>query len=87
MKKILIKRLVYTCGRTGEEFIGATEYNGKLSDDNILGAIHEVGKTQWIGESLWLMRNGVPFCRITVEAFPQYTKSWLDLLIDAVRRI
>lgn len=87
MRKIMIKRLVYTCGRTGEEFIGANEYDGKLSDDNILGAIHEVGKTQWIGESLWLMRNGIPSCRITVEAFPQYTKSWLDLLIDAVRRI
>lgn len=86
MKKVIIKRLVYSDGTSAVRF-GATEYDGKLSDDNILGAIHEVGKTQWIGESLWLMRNGIPFCRITVEAFPQYTKSWFDLLIDAVRRI
>ena len=52
MKKILIKRLVYTCGRTGEELIGANEYDGHLTDANILGSIHEVGKTAWIGQAL-----------------------------------
>ena len=87
MKKILIKRLVYTCGRTGEELIGANEYDGHLTDANILSSIHEVGKTAWIGQALWLLRNGVPTYRITVFPFYQYQKRWYELLLDAVRRI
>lgn len=86
MKKILIKHLIYTNG-AGEVTIGATEYNADLTDENILGAIHEVGKTQWIGRSLWLMKQGVPAYKITVETFTQYEKNWFDLIIDAVRRI
>jgi len=87
MKKILIKRLVYTCGRTGEELIGANEYDGYLTDANILGSIHEVGKTVWIGQALWLLRDSVPTYRITVFPFYQYQKRWYELLLDAVRRI
>ena len=87
MKKTLIKRLVYTSAYTGEEFIGATEYDGQLSNSNILGSIHEVGKTVWMGENLWLLIEGTPTYRINVEHFYQYTKSWFDYLIDAVRRI
>ena len=86
MKKVIVKRLVYSMGY-GDVKYGAIEYDGRLSDDNILGAIHEVGKTQWIGSNLWLMRRNVPLYKITVEAFPQYTKSWYDYIIDAVRRI
>lgn len=86
MKKVIVKRLVYSNGN-GDEKIGSVEYCGTLTDENILGSVHEVGKTQWIGESLWLMRNGIPAYRITVEAFPQYTKSWYDLILDAVRRL
>ena len=86
MKKVIVKRLVYSMGY-GDVKYGAIEYDGRLSDDNILGAIHEVGKTQWIGSNLWLMRGNVPLYKITVEAFPQYTKSWYDYIIDAVRRI
>jgi len=87
MKKILIKRLVYTSARTGEEFIGTNEYDIHLTDANILNSIHEVGKTAWIGRALWLLRNGVPTYRITVCLFPQYQKRWYELLLDAVRRI
>ena len=86
MRKVIIKRLVYSDGQ-GHEHIGGTQYDGHLSDENILGAIHEVGKTQWIGQSLWLMKQGVPVYRIHVEAFPQYTKSWYDLVFDILRRI
>lgn len=86
MKKVIVKRLVYSAGY-GDVKYGGVEYDGSLSDDNILGAIHEVGKTQWIGSNLWLMSGNVPLYKITVEAFPQYTKSWFDYLIDAVRRI
>lgn len=86
MKRILVKRLVYTNG-TNPDIIGGHDYDGRLSDDNILGAIHEIGKTQWIGSSLWLMKCGRPVYRITVATFTQYQKSWYDLLLDAVRRI
>ena len=86
MKKIMVKRLVYTDG-AGPDRIGAHAYCGELSDMNILGSVHEIGKTQWIGENLWLMRNGHPIYKITVATFTQYEKSWYDLLFDALRRI
>ena len=86
MKKVIVKRLAYTMGY-GDVKYGSVEYDGSLSDENILGAVHEVGKTQWIGSSLWLMRGNVPLYKITVETFPQYTKSWYDYLFDAIRRI
>ena len=86
MKKIQIKRLVYTSAYTGEEFIGATEYNGQLSDSNILGSIHEIGKTVWIDNTLWLLRNDIPAFQIKVIPFYQYQKRWYELLLDAVRR-
>ena len=85
MKRVTIKRLVYV-GPQGETLFGAEEYDAHLTDDNILGAIHEVGKTAWMGETLWLLVDGAPTYRIDVEKFYQYTKSWFDLLIDAVRR-
>lgn len=85
MKRVTIKRLVYV-GPQGETLFGAKEYDAHLTDDNILGAIHEVGKTAWMGETLWLLVDGAPTYRIDVEKFYQYTKSWFDLLIDAVRR-
>lgn len=86
MKKIVVKRLVYNDGN-GKSHIGGHEYDGRLTDDNILCAIHEVGKTAWIGQSLWTIRMGVPQYRISVEKFYQYQKRWYDLVIDAVRRI
>ena len=86
MKKIQIKRLVYiNC--YGEEYIGGIEYDGTLTDTNILGSIHEVGKTTWIGDTLWLLCDGVPAYRITVQPFTQYQKRWYETVLDAVRRI
>ena len=87
MKKVIIKRLTYYAPHTGEIMYGAEEYDAHLTDDNILGAIHETGKTAWMGETLWLLVDGAPTYRIDVEKFYQYTKSWFDLLLDAVRRI
>lgn len=86
MKKILIKRLVYSDGQ-GNTIIGAEEYSGHLDDYNILGAIHEVGKTAWIGQSLWALHRGVPAYRITVGKFYQYQKRWYENVFDALRRI
>lgn len=86
MKKIVIKRLMFNDGN-GNSYIGSREYDGKLTDDNILGAFHEVGKTIWIGESLWTIRMGVPVYRVSVETFYQYQKRWYELVMDAVRRI
>ena len=86
MKKILIKRLIYSDGQ-GNTIIGAQEYSGSLDDHAILCAIHEVGKTTWIGQSLWALHRGVPAYRISVEKFYQYQKRWYETLFDAVRRI
>ena len=86
MRKIIVKRLIYSDG-AGPDKIGGHDYDGRLSDANILGSVHEVGKTQWIGSYLWLMHGGRPIYRITVATFTQYQKSWYDILLDAVRRI
>lgn len=85
MKKTIIKRLIYK--NDTEEFIGSYEYDGRLTDDNILGIIHEVGRTMWIGQSLWTLRDGIPQYRISVETFYQYQKSWYNLLSDSIKRI
>ena len=45
MRKIQIKRLVYIDYR-GDEYIGGIEYSGTLTDNNILGSVHEAGKTE-----------------------------------------
>ena len=87
MKKRKIKRIVYTSPASGEIFYGATEYDGALTDENILGAFHEVGKTEWIGGNLWVVRDNQLIYRLSVESTIQYTKSWYDWLLDAVRRI
>ena len=86
MKKIPIKRLMFSDGN-GISHIGAYEYDGRLTDDNILGAFHEIGQTIWIGNSLWTIRRGVPVYRVTVETFYQYEKRWFELLFDMIRRI
>jgi len=87
MKKIKIKRLMYHSPNSGEVFYGGEEYDSNLSDDNILGAIHEIGKTTWQNGQLWSMRDGYLIYRITVETFTQYQKSWYDKVLDALRRI
>ena len=66
MKRIKVKRLVYSKPDSGEVLYGGEEYDGNLTDDNILGAIHEVGKTEWHptywvdsyqwGNELWLLK-------------------------------
>lgn len=86
MKKILIKRLMYTDGQ-GNQYYGGIEYDGRMDDHNILGVVYEVGKTKWIGNSLWLLRQGVPAYRISVCTSVRYEKRWYELLLDAVRRI
>ena len=87
MKRIKVKRLIFTDIRGGAEAIGAQEYDGHLTDDNILGAYHEIGKTVWHSGHLWMLVNGMPLIRITVHPFYQYQKSWYNLLLDAIRRI
>ena len=85
MKRITIKRLVFCRG--DEYIIGATEYDGHLSDENILGSFHEVGKTVVYPYGMWLLKDGVPYYRVMVGKFYQYQKRWYELVLDAVRRI
>lgn len=90
MKKIATKRLVYHHLGTNEIYYGGFEYDGNLTDENILGAIHEIGKTEWCpnGYGLYqLNAKGELVYRISVETFYQYQKSWYNLLWDWVRRV
>lgn len=90
MRKIAIKRLVYNHLGTGEVCYGGEEYDGNLTDENILGAIHEIGKTEWCpnGYGLYqLNSNGDLVYRISVETFYQYQKSWYNLFFDSIKRI
>ena len=86
MKRTTIKRLVYSDGQ-GNNLLGSEEYSPTLSDHAILCAIHEIGKTVWVGNTLWALAYGQPAWRITVECFYQYQKRWYERMLDAIRRI
>ena len=87
MKKRKIKRIVYYAPTSGDTFYGTTEYDGDLDDYNILGAFHEVGKTAWVGDTLWTIRDDKLVYRLSVEESAQYTKTWWDYFVDAIRRL
>ena len=90
MKRVITKRLLYKSMLTGEILLGATEYDGHLTNENILGAIYEVGKHEWCPYDLSLYQknqNGDLVYQIYVEQFEYAEKSWYNLLWDWVRRI
>ena len=91
MKKIMIKRLIYRNMLTDEISYGAEEYDGNLSDDNILGAIYTVGKHQWNSvyhhSLIQINNNGKLVYHVTVGEFERYQKSWYNLLFDSIKRI
>ena len=87
MKVIKVKRLMYYSPNSGEVLYGGHEFDGNLTDENILGSVHEVGKTKWINGDLWLMKGECFVYRITVEPFYQYQKQWFDYVWDWIRRI
>lgn len=86
MKKIIVKRLVYTNLR-GASYIGGEEYDGALSNDAILSSIYHINKHRWIGNELLAIQDEVPVYRISVQNFYKYQKSWYDILLDAISRI
>ena len=89
MRKIKVKRLVYNHLGTGEIHYGGYEFDGNLTDDNILGAIFTLGKHQWCpdGYGMYqLNQKGELVYRIGVETFYQYQKTRFDLLIDTIKR-
>ena len=53
MRKMKIKRVFLVDDMTGNSFIYGQEFFGTLSDYAILCAIHEIGKTVWIGRDLY----------------------------------
>ena len=95
MKKIIVKRIIYAPNYSAlwreqlsdDISIGGEEYDGKLTDYNILGAMVEVGKWSWAssyGDCL-VRADGLQYAK--VHTFYQYQKSWYNLLWDWVRRI
>ena len=90
MKRVVTKRLLYKSMLTGEIHLGATEYDGHLTNENILGAIYEVGKHEWCPYCLSLYQknqNGDLVYQIYVEQFEYAEKSWYNLLWDWIRRV
>ena len=86
MKKIATKRLIYSSSyhKLWEEqlssavAIGGEEYDGELSDTNILESIREIGKWDWTssyGDCL-VRHDGQLYVR--VQVFYRYEKSWYD---------
>ena len=89
MKRVVTKRLLYKSMLTGEIYLGATEYDGHLTNENILGAIYEIGKYEWCPYCLSLYQknqNGDLVYQIYVEQFEYAVKSWYNLLWDWIRR-
>lgn len=90
MKRVITKRLLYRNMNTNELFYGAEEYDGHLTNENILGAIYEVGKHEWCPHCLSLYQknqNGELVYQIYVEQFEYAVKSWYNLLSDSIKRI
>lgn len=90
MKRIKVKRLLYKNMLTSEVHLGATEYDGYLTNENILGAIYEVGKHEWCPHNLSLYQknqNGDLVYQIYVEQFECAEKSWYNFFWDWIRRI
>ena len=93
MRRIKVKRLMYHNLATNEIAYGGEEYDGDLTDENILGCIHEVGKSIFQDRGytntkscLLLTKGDLITHRVTVETFYQYQKSWYDLFIDNMKR-
>lgn len=94
MKKIRIKRLIYTALDTGEVMYGCEQYDGHLTDENILGMIHTEGKSIFNDaglvhgqSSLIWFKDNLPAYKVTVESCYQYEKTTFDLLKDNIKRI
>lgn len=94
MKRIVKKRIVLYCPWDKQEIIGAEEYDKTITDENILGAYHEIGKTIWLptypGEvELWYLKehNGVriPYYRVEVDEFYITIPSFWDKVKNALR--
>lgn len=94
MKKIMKKRIILYCPWTKEEIIGAEEYDGTLSDESILKAFHEVGKTQWCPtypdfDELWYLREykevRLPYYKVSVEKFYIEVPTFWDRIVKALR--
>lgn len=58
---------MYHSPNSGDWFVGGVEYDADLTDESILGFVHEVGKTEWRpsnwigpgdkwGQELWLLK-------------------------------
>lgn len=90
MKRVITKRLLYRNMVTNELFYGAEEYDGHLTNHNILSSIYTIGKYEWCPHSLSLYQknqSGDLVYQIYVEQFEYAEKSWYNLLWDWIRRI
>lgn len=91
MKQIIKKRIVMHCPWEDSVVIGAEEYDCSVSDEDILNALHEQGKTAWLPtypdyNELWLLQleNGIllPHYKVEVEKFYAQIPTFWDRIKD-----
>lgn len=90
MKRVITKRLLYREMATNHLFYGGEEYDGRLTNKNILDSIYEIGKHEWCPHCLSLYQKnnkGDLVYQIYVEQFEYAEKSWYNLLADNIKRI
>lgn len=92
MKTIKVKRLVYSYNPNMAHIdaYGGFEYDGHLSDKNILDAIYEPGYWDW--SPYWknmLEKHNADGSALfmQVRTFYRYEKTWWDLFCDTIKRI
>lgn len=96
MKKIMKKRVIFYCPWTEELVIGAEEFDGALSDDNILGAFYETGKAIWRPtihpdyDELWYLKETkmglrLPYYKVEIDNFYIEVPTFWDKIKDALR--
>ena len=89
MKKTQIKRVCLVTPAGERQYLN-DDFIGNLPDEAILDFLTVAGKTVWIGQNLYKLCkvNGtIEHHRYEVYTVTQYTKSWYNLLLDAIRRI
>ena len=91
MRLVKVKRLVYSYdpNMAHIDAYGGIEYNSTLSDKCILDSLYEPGNWEW--SPYWknmLVRHCMNYSLyMQVRTFCYYEKTWVDKVIDNVRRL
>lgn len=89
MRKIEVKRVFLVDEAHEVSLLVAPDFS-PLPDQEILGALFEIGKDVWVGDTMYHMvrQNGqARLLRYEIRVITQYEKSWYNMILDVLRRI